>query len=117
MFKKRFLPKIRTYSSLWWIGTWANVWWAVSCFYVVVLFWNAKDYIVAAIPNAVAENMLRDWSIALNHTFYTTTWLQIMLVTILSVWIAGGIIWMQDLKHRRISYRAAFKDLFLVIHK
>jgi uncharacterized membrane protein HdeD (DUF308 family) len=107
---KRKSAKAKPKTSLWYIGLWATIWWAVSGIYLVVLAWMIKNRYENSLAN---ENILK----VLKKTYTTSTILQLVLGLVLIVWVLGAIIWLMELKRQKITYRSAFKDLFLTIRK
>jgi hypothetical protein len=87
------------------IGLWATIWWGVSGAYVVLLVWASRNNYV----------VLSNWWSAISRTYSDSNILPALLAVILFVWVVGGWVWLRELKHRKISYKAAFKDLFLTI--
>ena len=97
------------------IGLWATVWWAVSGVYLVLLAWATKaPYTVLAEKDAKVVSV-PDWWSALGSAYRDSSALQILLAVIVIGWLVIGWVWLRELKRRKISYRAAFKDLFLTI--
>jgi len=96
------------------IGTWATWWWGVSCGYVLLLVWRAKDYYQAFGGHGFS---LGNWARALRQAFTTSASLRVLLAAILLLWVLGGWLWLRELKRHKVSYKAAFKDLFLTIRK
>ncbi len=103
-------------AKLGWIGVWATVWWGISCAYVLLLVWSGKDYYVAA-GNGGSIASLAGWRSAIGSAYRGSSWLPVLLVLIVVVWIIGGWLWLRELKHQNVSYRAGLKDLFLTIRK
>lgn len=87
------------------IGLWATIWWGVSGLYLVLLFWASRDNYVA----------LSSWKSAICRTYHDSDVLPALLGMIIVVWVIGGLVWLGELKRQKISYKAAFKDLFLTI--
>lgn len=106
MASKGYPANVRRGSTLWKIGLWATFWWAVSCLYVLLLVWQARDAVEPL-----------GWTSAIGQTYGNSAALPALLGFILIVWAIGGIIWLRELKKQKISYNAAFKDLFLTIRK
>lgn len=105
-------PKSKTLKR---IGLWATIWWGVSGAYVVLLVWASRNDYVAFSQQAVPASSLANWRSAIEGAYRSSDTLQILLVLIATVWVIGGWLWLRELKHRNISYKAAFKDLFLTI--
>lgn len=57
------------------------------------------------------------WTSAVRETFADSLFLQASLVAIILIWLVGGLWWLRELKRHKISYKTAFKDLFLTIRK
>ncbi len=87
------------------IGLWATIWWGVSGLYVVLLVWASRNNYVA----------LSSWKSAISSAYRNSSALQILLAAVVIGWLIGGWIWLRELKRQKISYKAAFKDLFLTI--
>jgi hypothetical protein len=102
-----YTTKRKTSVGLKRIGNWATWWWGISGLWVVWLVWQSLSY-YAGNPN---------WTNALVNGFMDSLALQIALSIILSGWVAGGFVWLQELKRLSIGYGEAFKDLFLTIRK
>ncbi len=87
------------------IGLWATIWWGVSGVYLVLLVWASRNNYIA----------LSNWRSAISRTYYNSDVLPALLGFIVGVWVVGGVLWLRELKRQKISYKAAFKDLFLTI--
>lgn len=88
------LGKAKPGTRLWWIGLWATIWLAVTGLYVVLLVWVfgvATDRPVAALVTLAG--------------------------LILVGWLLGALFWLKELQRKKISYKVAFKDLFLTIRR
>lgn len=98
--------KIKQSKLLRQVGLWATIWWAVSCLYVLLVFWQGKNlYIDDLLP----------WNKALTQSFSAYTWLWWLLAIIIIVWIIGAFVWVKALKQSKISLQAGLKDLFLTL--
>lgn len=96
-------------TTLWWIGWWATVWWAVSLLYIVLLFWVAKDLYIY---QAVSGNHIAIWASSLADTFSGSDFMQALFAVVILVWVVLGLWWLRSLNKLKLSYRAALKDLF-----
>lgn len=112
---KRTLRNPKRGTPLWRIGAWATVWWGVSGAYVLLLVWVAKDYYVERAAGSTSSS-LGNWWHAIGDAYTQSVVLPGLLALIGLVWLVGGLVWLRELKRRRISYAAAFKDLFLTIY-
>ncbi len=99
------------------VGWWATLWWGVSCAYVLLLVWLAADTYADISESADSQGFFSDWQSAVSSIYAENSYLPALLGFIIVVWIIGGIIWLKELKKQKISYKAAFKDLFLTIRK
>lgn len=97
------------------VGLWATIWWAVSCVYVLLLVWAATDNFAALSAGPGSQGFLSDWHSAIASAYRDSAFLQPLLMVIIAVWLIGGLIWLRELKRLKISYKAAFKDLFLTL--
>lgn len=113
--EQKTLRNVKKYTFMWWIGVWATIWWAVSGLYLALLVWMSQSYIT--IGEHVRTSFVGAWSEAISKTFTQSTFLQLTLLFVIAIWIIGGLVWLYELRQQRMSYRAAFKDLFLTIHK
>lgn len=108
-------------AKLGWIGVWATVWWGVSCFYVLLLFWIARHnygrYLGLPSLDDSLSSTAHWWSMALRDTYHSYVELQILLVFIVVIWVIGGYFWLQALRRQKVGYKAGFKDLFLTIRR
>jgi hypothetical protein len=103
---KRKPTQPRRGDTMWWIGVWATIWWAVSGLYFVWWFWLAKaDY----------AQFSDGWWSALNSSYASSPLLGQALAIILLIWIAGAAIWFRELKRLKISYASALRELFFTI--
>lgn len=114
---KRSAGKAKPKTALWWIGLWATIWWGVTCGFVLVLFWRAKDYYLSAAAATPTAQFFSTWRTALAHSYHGSRLLPSFLMVIIAIWIAGGLLWLRALKIQNIGYRSAFKDLFLTIRR
>lgn len=112
--KKNQYPPARG-TKLWRIGWWATAWWAISGLYLLLLIWLAKDLYLAKAGAFDTGADLGGWIDAISLTYHSSHNLQGLLLFIVFVWIIGGITWLSELKRHGVSYKAAFKDLFLTI--
>lgn len=95
------------------IGFWATLWWAVSGGYVLLLVWESRNETAVSSGSASLGN----WLSAIGSTFAGSAALQILLATVILVWLIGGLVWLRELKRHKITYKTALKDLFLTIRK
>lgn len=107
--------KSKPKTTLWWIGLWATIWWGVTGIFVLVLIWQARHLYVSYSPSSAYS--LSAWRKAVAGAYSGSGTLPALLTVIISVWIIGGLVWLRELNKQRISYRSAFKDLFLTIRK
>lgn len=111
--KKKHLKRAR----LGFIGVWATAWWGVSCAYVLLLFWAARnDYVALAGPGGSAVSVAK-WQSALAGAYDDSVWLPALLAAIVSVWVVGGWLWLRELKRQKVSYGDGFRDLFLTLRR
>jgi hypothetical protein len=103
-------------TALWWVGIWATIWWGVSCAYPLLLIWLARSYYVH-LPEAKSQGFASDWAHAIGDTFGRYSFLWPLLIAVVAVWLVGGAIWLRELKRAKITYKSAFKDLFLTIRR
>jgi hypothetical protein len=99
------------------IGTWATIWWGVSCAWVLYWVWLSRNTYVTYSVQKDAHGFFSTWAHALSNTYRTSAWLEWLFLVIVCVWVIGAIKWLYLLKKHEFSYRAAFKDLFLTIRK
>jgi hypothetical protein len=97
------------------VGIWATIWWGISGAYVVLLAWMSKGSYVDISTGFGSNDFFSDWQSAISDTYSNYSFLPGLLAFILIVWAAGGWIWLRELKRQKISYKAAFKDLFLTL--
>lgn len=102
-------------TKLWGIGWWATAWWAVSGLYLLLLVWMAKDIYVEKAGATGSGVSIGTWLDAISLTYHSSHNLQGLFLFIMLVWIIGSVTWLAELKRHGISYKAAFKDLFLTI--
>jgi hypothetical protein len=95
-------------TTLWWIGWWATIWWAISLLYIVWWFWLAS---ITYAQYVTTGNNISAWADAVGSTFAYSEVLQMQLM-ILAIWLVGGLWWVSELQRKKITLRAAFKDLF-----
>jgi hypothetical protein len=112
---KKAYPKTKSGTLLHRIGLWATVWWAVSGLYFVLLFWLARDFYARF--SLVSHGFWPDWRDALWSEFYDNPFMPALLGFIFIIWVLMGYIWIHELKAKKISYKLAFKDLFLTIRR
>lgn len=93
------------------IGTWATWWWAITGLYVLALVWQGKSYY------GHGGVSLSAWLAAIHSAFNASLGLQFVLLIVIFGWVTGGWVWLRELKRQKVSYREAFKDLFLTIRK
>lgn len=108
--------RLRTTKQLRAIGFWATWWWALFCFYGLLLVWLAQDHYVELTKQATS-GFWSDWWLAVRQAYQADVLLQVFFGVILLGWIIGGAIWLKALKRAKISYRMAFKDLFLTLRR
>ena len=99
--KRKNSPVLRS------IGNWATWWWALSGLYIVGLVWQARTYHFSDVS----------WWHAMSQAFTHTFVLQFALSSILAGWVALAIVWFNELKRQKISYKVALQDLLLTIRK
>lgn len=97
------------------IGLWATIWWGVSGLYVLLWVWLSRSNFVNLSQSPRPDNALSRWQAAMSRTYQEKWILSALLAAIIIVWAIGGWVWLKELKRRKISYKAAFKDLFLTI--
>ncbi len=97
------------------IGLWATIWWGVSGLYVVLLFWVGRSDYVTISERAGSGSAISNWQSAISSAYSDSSVLPALLALIVIVWLIGGWVWLRELKRQKISYKAAFKDLFLTI--
>jgi hypothetical protein len=110
---KKATPK----TARWWIGLWATVWWGVSGVYILLLAWEGREYYAIESSSIRSGGFFSDWWSAVTTTYDASNVLPALLALIIAVWIAGGVVWLRELKRQKISYKAAFKDLLLTIRR
>jgi hypothetical protein len=111
MAKQNSHPK-RTSDIMRMIGLWATFWWGISGLFVVLLVWSAQYTYIEYAPSG---NHVAIWIESIKSTYVKDPTMQLLSALIVSVWVLGGIVWLHELKRLRITYTAAFKDLFLTI--
>jgi hypothetical protein len=104
-------------TNLWRLGVWATIWWGVSCLYLLLVVWLAKDYYTSNFDKVGSSSIFNGWITSISNVYNESSYLPCILLIIISVWVIGGAIWLQELKKAKISYKAAFKDMFLTIRK
>lgn len=109
--------QIKTSKKLEQIGLWATWWWGVSCVYVLLLAWLGRDTYAVLSASSSSKGFFGNWQSAFNIEYDNHSYLAALLAVIVIGWIIGGVLWLQELKSAKISYKAAFKDLFLTIRK
>ncbi len=93
------------------IGTWATWWWAITGLYAVLLMWRATHFY------SQSGFSFSAWGTAIGTAFTNAWYMPMLLALVATGWVAGGYVWLQELKRQKIKYRVAFKDLFLTIRK
>jgi len=88
------LPKAKPYTKRWWVGVWATIWWGVTGLYIILLVWDTQ----------------------LANSSHTPLLVSLALL-VAAGWFIGAVVWVDELKRQKISYKLAFKDLFLTIRK
>jgi hypothetical protein len=109
--------KARFRTTLWWIGLFATLWWAVTCLFVVLIIWQSRYLYVQYSVTNPHELFPTEWIVAIKNTYKASGFLDILLLAIVVGWLAGGFLWLHELKRQSIPYRAALKDLFATIRK
>lgn len=99
------------------IGLWATIWWAVSGVYLVLLVWQSRDAYSYISTGDNSNGFVADWWTAMGEAYAAYDILQILPMAIFAVWLVGGAIWAGELKRQKISFEAAFKDLFLTLRR
>ena len=88
------------------VGLWATIWWAVSCLYVLLVVWLAK--------NLYIDKSL-SWGRALSHSFSVYKYLWLLLGTIMLGWVVLAVKWLKALDEAKISLKSGLKDLFFTL--
>jgi hypothetical protein len=99
------------------IGLWATIWWGVSCGYLLLWVWLARNYYVLFSTSALHRSTYDAWKSALSIEHNHSTVLMVLRLLILFGWVIGFVLWFRALKKNKISYKVALKDLFLTIRK
>ncbi|HSX16998.1 MAG TPA: hypothetical protein VLH86_02755 [Patescibacteria group bacterium] len=99
--KRKNSPVLRS------IGNWGTWWLAISGLYLVGLVWQARMYHYSDVS----------WWYAMGQAFTHTFILQFVQSSILAGWVALAIVWFNELKRQKISYKEALKDLFFTLRK
>ncbi|HUD06688.1 MAG TPA: hypothetical protein VMR34_02275 [Candidatus Saccharimonadales bacterium] len=109
--------KAKPNTPLWWIGFWATAWWALTCVYGLVLVWQARNRLINQSLDHARGNSLARWFSAVKNTYTSSSILIDLFDVLLIVWLIGLLVWLVQLRKKKISYKAAFRDLFLTIRR
>lgn len=99
------------------VGLWATIWWGVTFLYIALVVWQSRNLYVANHMSFPDHSFILNWKNAIFSEYKASTTEQVLLVTIIYVWIAGGLVWLYELNRNKMSYAKAFRDLFLTIRR
>lgn len=83
----------------------------------MLLVWSSRQAYSDISTGSDSSGFFSDWFSASTETYQDSTLLQWLLLAVLAGWIIGAVFWLMELKRQKISYKSAFKDLFLTIRK